>query len=339
VNSVSRSHKKKSSSATLTDVARRASVHAATVSRFFSNPSVVAKRTAARISAAVSAMGYTPNFVAGSLASSRPRLVALLISDLAHSNFNEAIETITAGLAKARMNVMLCLTGGSPERAGQMVTTVLGWRVDAVIAWAPIDTRGCELLRSSGVTVVEICDAAAKPLDIGIGFVQADLGHALARFAFDGGYRRPHFVATTGRHSELRCTAFMQEWKRLAKRHASVQQIDTPAGFQQGRAIFAHIHALKARVDVVICPSDHLAQAIVIEAQAQGLQVPGDLAVIGLGNSPLSSCMRPTLTTVDIHTDRIAPETLAALDVRKQGKRLRKKHINTGFSIVARESA
>src|SRR5690606_10082717 len=104
---------------TLADVARRAGVNAATVSRFFSNPAVVSAATAARIRTAVDELGYTPNLVAGSLASDRRRLIALLVADLVYPNFNEAIETITSGLSIAGSNVMLCITGGDPERADQ----------------------------------------------------------------------------------------------------------------------------------------------------------------------------------------------------------------------------
>lgn len=325
---------------TLADVARRARVHAATVSRFFSNPEVVSPAATTRIRAAVSELGYTPNLVAGSLASERRRLIALLVSDLVYPNFNEAIETITSGLAAAGSNVMLCITGGDPERATQLIHRVLSWRVDGVLAWSPISRDGAALLKRSGVTVIQICDPAARPIDIGIGFDQAELGVELARFAHQRGYRSPHFVATVGNHSERTHDAFLREWRRLARRSAATGQIiDTPPSYQQGAAVYARIRKARRAPDLVICSSDYLAQAVIIEAQADGRRVPQDLAVVGLGDSPLAGQMRPSITTVDIHTHRMAPEILKVLDARGRGRKVPRHHINLGFGIVARESA
>ena len=89
----------------------------------------------------------------------------------------------------------------------------------------------------------------------------------------------------------------------------------------------------------MVCASDYLAQAIIIEAQAAGLRVPEDLAVIGFGNIPLAGHMRPTITTVDLHTNRIPAEVLRVLDVRARGEAFPKQHIDLGFDIIARESA
>ena len=77
---------------TLDDVAERAGVSSATVSRFLNNPGVVAKETGVRISAAIDETGYIPNALAGGLASNRSRTVAVLIPHLENSLFNDTIE-------------------------------------------------------------------------------------------------------------------------------------------------------------------------------------------------------------------------------------------------------
>lgn len=312
----------------------------ATVSRYFSRPAAVSPATTERIRAAVADLGYTPNLVAGSLASERRRLIALLVSDLVYPNFNDAIETITSGLSLAGSNVMLCITGGDATRSTQLIERVLSWRVDAVLAWAPLDRAGTQLLKRSGTTVIQICDPAARPVDIGIGFDQARLGAALARFAWQRGYRAPHFVATIGNHSERTRDTFRAEWRSLSKAGRETEQlIDTPPSFQLGRSVFERISRLRRRPDLVVCSSDYLAQAVMIEAQAHGLDVPRQMAVMGLGDSPLAAAMRPAITTVDIHTHRMAPEILRLLANRTPPRRGAPQHIDLGFAIIARDSA
>lgn len=323
----------------LEDVAALAGVHASTVSRFFTRPELISTHTAARIEAAVTELGYAPNLVARSLASSKGRLVALLVPDLAYSNFNETIEEITSGLASAEMNVMLCLTGSSPERTEQLIAAAMRWRVDAVIAWTPIPPGGARLLRASGTSVLQICDVATDTVDLGIGFNEFEAGRTLAGFVRDRGYVRPHLVATMGPYSTRRREGFVQQWRSLTRTKATEQRIDPPANFQQGRRIFAGIRRLKRQPDVVVCASDYLAQAVIIEAGASGLRVPGDLAVIGFGNTPIAADMRPTITTVDLHTKRIPGEVLRVLDARGRGDAVPRQHIDLGFNIIARESA
>ena len=70
---------------TLDNVAVIAGVSTATVSRFINNPEVVAKATAVRIRAAIAETGYIPNLLAGGLASSKSKMVAVLIPHLTDS--------------------------------------------------------------------------------------------------------------------------------------------------------------------------------------------------------------------------------------------------------------
>jgi LacI family gluconate utilization system Gnt-I transcriptional repressor len=72
---------------TLDDVAQKAGVSSATVSRYLNHPAVVAPATAERIQAAIAETGYIPNLLAGGLASNKSRLVAVLIPHLTNSIF------------------------------------------------------------------------------------------------------------------------------------------------------------------------------------------------------------------------------------------------------------
>ncbi|RZJ95997.1 MAG: LacI family transcriptional regulator, partial [Novosphingobium sp.] len=114
---------------TLDDVALQAGVSSATVSRFINNPAVVAAATAERIRAAITATGYIPNLLAGGLASSKSKMVAVLIPHLVDSMFNATIETMVAELSAAGMNVMLGLTGISTARTSELIRAALSRRV------------------------------------------------------------------------------------------------------------------------------------------------------------------------------------------------------------------
>ena len=109
----------------LEDVALIAGVSSATVSRFFNNPGMVATATADRIREAVATTHYVPNLMAGGLASSRSRLVALLVPDVAQSIFNATVEAMVDELSASGDIVMLGLTGVDNARMQPLISAAL----------------------------------------------------------------------------------------------------------------------------------------------------------------------------------------------------------------------
>src|SRR5688572_22780545 len=93
--------------ARIQEVAARAGVSTATVSRYFNNPKMVAPATAEKIRLAVLELAYVPNLIAGGLASRRSGLVAVLVPEIAHSIFNDTIEAMIGEISSAGMSAML----------------------------------------------------------------------------------------------------------------------------------------------------------------------------------------------------------------------------------------
>jgi len=324
---------------TLDDVAERARVSSATVSRYLNNPGVVAKATAERIQAAIDAIGYIPNMLAGGLASNRSRQVSVLIPHLQDSIFNDTIESMSEELVAAGITVMLGLTGVSTERTAKLITAALGRRVDAIISTGPIDARIEDLLRRSAVRFIQMWELPEQPIDIAIGFSHYDVGRDIARFLRTRGYRYPHFITAEGKRAALRRDGFVAEWLATGGEAPSEDSVTIPSRFGHARRAFAELRRLDRMPDVVICGSDYLAQGMIVEAQFAGLSVPDDLAVMGFGNASLAGEMRPTITTVDIDGTRIAREAIAALSRDRGTETERDRIVDVGFRLIARESA
>ncbi len=167
---------------TLDDVAAHAGVSTATVSRYVNNPAVVAPATAERIKTAIAATGYIPNLLAGGLASSKSKMVAVLIPHLTDSIFNDTIESMVEELASAGTTVMLGLTGVSTARTEELIRAALSRRVDAIISSGPISPEVEDLIRRSSTLFIQIWELPAKPIGIAVGFSHWDAGRDVARF-------------------------------------------------------------------------------------------------------------------------------------------------------------
>lgn len=324
---------------TLDDVAAHAEVSSATVSRFINNPSVVAPATAERIQAAIEATGYIPNLVAGGLASSKSKMVAVLIPHLVDSIFNDTIEAMVNELAAAGLNVMMGLTGTTTARTAEMIRSALSRRVDAIISTGPLDPDTDALVRRSPALFIQIWELPDAPPGLAVGFSHYDVGRDIARFLISRGYRRPHVVLPPGSRAQMRRQGFVAEWQAQGGGSVREAEVPLPTKFGHARRVFADMRRMDDQPDVVVCGSDYLAQGLIIEAQAAGLRVPDQLAVVGFGNSTIAGDMRPTITTVDIDGARIAREAIAAIRSRAAGEPLASRSIDVGFRLIARESA
>lgn len=324
---------------TLEDVAKLARVSTATVSRFINNPSVVTEKTAKRIQTAITELGYIPNMLAGGLASNKSKLVAVLIPQLVPSIFNDTIEAMVNELSAAGSVVMLGLTELNIARADQLVMAALSRRAEAIILTGEVSPKTRDLLRQSKTSVIEMWDLAEDPIDLAVGFSHAAIGKDIARFLKARGYIRPHYIATKSRRAEERHQAFRDEWTAHGGKNITSDGLEIPLRFGNARTAFAAIKRLDVMPDVVICGSDNLALGMIIEAQASGLKIPQDIAIVGFGNSDIAGETRPTLTSIDIDGTRIARECIAVLQSRARGEGITNKRIDVGFRLIARESA
>lgn len=324
---------------TLSDVADAAGVSSATVSRYFSNPSTVAPKTAERIRAAVMETGYTPNKVAGSLASNKSQLVSVLIPQLAPSLFIETIESLVDRFHAAGLVVTVGVTEFDSARTEELIMAALAYRAKAIVLTGEVSEEVKKFIRQSNTTAIEIWDLPDDPINLAVGFSHDEIGRKLAEFARLRGFIRPHFITNAGPRGIKRRDGFASEWARLGGGDMSESHLPPPMQYGYARGAFAELMRKPQMPDVVVCSSDWLAQGIIIEAQHQGLKVPEDLAVIGFGNSALSSEMRPTITSIDIDGEKMADRIIDLLQRQDRGEELTDKVVDTGFRIIARESA
>lgn len=326
-------------SITLGDVAAAAGVSAATVSRFFNSPDIVAPATAERIREAVERMDYIPNLLAGGLASNRSRLVAVLIPQLSGSIFTDIIEAMVGELSASGYVALLGLTGLPQERTSELVRAALARRVEAIVITSAVDEPTRAMLRRSGTTVIEIWDLPDDPVDVAIGFSHRAIGEDLARYLRNRGHARPFLVSATGPRAQMRREGFLAEWLAGGGDAPGELQVNTPGRFGDAGRCMEAMRAHSAMPDAVVCTSDLLAQGVIIAAQSEGLRVPMDLAVIGFGNTSLAEDMRPSISSIDIDGARIAREAVGILRRRASGLPLAERRIDVGFRIVARDTA
>ncbi len=329
---------------TLHEVARIAKVAPITASRALNTPDQVAPATLARVREAVEQTGYVPNMLAGSLASSRSRLVAGVVPTVVGPVFQELIQSLDDSFAAAGYQFMLGQSGYNASREDDLLEAIIGRRPDGIVLTGAVHSEtGRRRLQASRIPVCETWDLTDAPIDTLVGFSHEKVGAAVAAHLVATGRRRLA-VLTGDDHRALRRKAGFVEgaraaglaWDPVDGVPTGIVGAPTTAG--SGRTGLIDLLARHPAIDAVFCSSDLLAVGVLIEARARGLAVPEALGVVGFGDLALSRDFDPPLTTVRIDGTTIGRLAARFIVDRVEGRPVEARVIDVGFSVVRRAS-
>jgi LacI family transcriptional regulator len=299
----------------LQDVARSAGVSPATASRAISQPGLLSAETLARVRRAAEELGYLPDAAARALASGRSMTIGAVMPTLDNAIFSKALQAMQATLAAAGYQLLVASHDYNPAAEAGAVRTLLARGVDGLILVGADRAPEAEaLLSSSGKPLVLTWRAPEGSPSVVVDNERA--GELAVRHLLDLGHRRIGAITGAVRFNDRQRARL--DGVRTALRAAGLdlppslacEQATTLAG---GRMGCAELLELAERPTAIVCGIDLIAIGSMVEAQARGLGVPGDLSIVGIDDLDMSAHVSPSLTTVHIPTARIGAEAAAKL--------------------------
>ena len=328
-----------SGAVTLHDVAKLAGVAPITASRALNTPQQVSPEVRQKVGDAVARTGYVPNLLAGGLASRRSRLVAAVVPTISGPVFLETIQALTEGLAERGYQLMLGQSGYSGSREDPLLEAIIGRRPDGIVLTGILhSTEGRRRLLAAGIPVVETWDLTPTPIDMLVGFSHEAVGRAVARFLHAKGRRRLAVVTGDDERARRRTSAFQAAAQELGMATPAAAVVAAPTTLKSGRQGLAELLRDSPDIDAVFCSSDLLALGVMTEARVKGIDVPGQLAVVGFGDLEFAADVDPALTTVHIKGAAIGQQAARFIVDRAEGREVEQRVIDIGFSIVERQS-
>lgn len=341
------SEQKRHGTVTLADVAKLAGVSTITASRALSNPKIVSADTQRRVREAVLASGYVPNLLAGGLKSNRSRLIACLSPALtAGSIFIVAIQAMTEAFAEAGYQVMLGQRSFDQSREEILIDAVIARRPEGIVLMGVLESEAARhRLKASGIPVVETWDMSDSPIDMLVGFSHREAGAAIADYFHRKGRRKLAVITSANDPRAIaRGQGFVDTVRKLGLADDTSGEIPTykflsPSRMIHGREGLQSILQDHPDIDGIFCATDLVALGALAEADAQGIAVPGQLGVIGFGDSDFATASNPALTTARVESVKIGRQVASMIIARVEGKSFSREVIDLGFSIVERGSA
>jgi LacI family transcriptional regulator len=287
--------------ATISDVARVAGVSTMTVSRVINGAGNVRPQTVATVNAAIAQLNYAPNPAARSLAGVQPIRIGLLYSNPSAAYLSEFL---VGSLEEAsRLHVQLvvekCVAGSDEVRVARSLVAA---GIDGIVLPPPIcDSLGViDALAASRTPCVVVASGKPRHNVLAVSIDDFEAARAMTRHLLRLGHTRIGFIIG---NPDQTASARRLEGYRAGLTEAGVSLDPTLAvqglfTYRSGLDAAETLLQLKAPPSAIFASNDDMAAATVAVAHSHGLDVPGDLTVVGYDDTALATTIWPELTTV-----------------------------------------
>ncbi len=308
-------------------VAKAAKVSISTVSRSFNHPALVNPATRKRIDTAVRTLGYIRNRAAQTMHGIRSGTIGLVVPTIDHTIFAEVMQAFSDAVDAQGFTMLLASHGYDLEREYAVLRKFLEHRVDAV-ALIGIDHADAtyDLIETQGIPAISMWnydDASRLPC---VGADNREAGRIAARHLLKLGHRNIATVFAPTLDNDRARDRLAGAQEVLAQAGVTPSAITAPYSISEAKGAVIPALGDGPRPTALLCGNDVLAQGAIYGALACGLDVPGDVSVIGIGDFKGSRDMEPGLTTVALPARRIgqlAGEQLAASVISGTPARMR----------------
>lgn len=324
-------------SVTIRDVAAKAGVSVATVSRVFNGKGPIREETVRRVMKVASDMQYVPHAGARSLSTRMTRTLGLLLPDLYGEFFSEVIRAVDVA---ARQHGYHLLVSGSHSDAEEMsaMLRALHGRVDGLIIMSPDLGLGPISRALANDTPVVLLNTHAS----GRRTIRTDNyagARAMTAHLIELGHRRIAFLAGPDRNVDA---AERRRGYRDAMATIGAERIEVGGDFTEdsGYRAVPEVLGRGAHPTAIFAANDSMAIGALRALREARISVPEEIALAGFDDVPIARYLTPPLTTVRVETAEMGRRAVDHLvkTLDKSGEGSKKQHEVIATALVIRES-
>jgi len=305
--------------AVLDDVARLSGLSTASVSRALNTPDKVRPQTRERVEAAVRELGYVPHGAARALASRQLRTIGALVPTLDNAIFASAINALQKRLSVSGFGLLVASSEYRKDEEFRAAQAMVAHGIDGLVMIGEVHEPALlQMLERRNIPSINIWTYSTPAGRPAIGFDNARAAGRVIDYLAGIGHRRIAMIAgaqADNDRAQARVrgvrAALQSHQIELPEAYLLERRYDIGEGRQAARVLLAHSPPPTA----IVCGNDVLAVGALLEAQAQGMNVPAALSIVGFDDLPIASHLNPALTTVHVPSaemGRLAADYLVA---------------------------
>ncbi len=314
---------------TIYDVAEKAGVSIATVSKVINNTGNMREETRKRVIKIIEEMDYHPNLMASALTGKGTQTLGLMVPDISNPFFSSMARNIEDFAHEQGMSVIMCSTDDDPEKEKKYIELLRRKQVDGFIVASKIyNKKILQDLIDSNIPVIML---AFDDETLNVSKVSVDDfkgGYEAGSHLYSCGHRKIAIIGEHTHSSELRVYGC-----KVALEARGIELNDdfiykTTASIANGKLYFEKImqHSTSDKPTAIFACNDLLAIGVIQGAIEKRIIIPEELAIIGFDNTILAATTVPGLTTIAQPVEKIAKQTVDILvEEIKEKKRTKKK--------------
>ncbi|MEW2399448.1 LacI family DNA-binding transcriptional regulator [Streptomyces sp. NPDC046862] len=332
------------------DVAARAGVSVATVSRTLAGNYPVSEETRARVMAAVESLHYVVNVHAKALSGGVAGPVALVIRDITGPSLAHIAAGVEQEAATRGRLSLVCATHGDPAREDDLVLLMREQHAAAVVLVGGAELndayhqRMAHYARALDTAGSRLVLVGRPPLPAGLPATIVEYDNRGGAFQatshlLTAGHRRVlHLGAERGLNTaEQRRTGHLDALRAHGVPYS--EELDVPGAYTRTSGYLRTRDALRARVGftAVFAGTDMVALGVLAALREAGLDVPGDVSVVGFDDVPFAADLTPALTTVRVPYEDLG-RTAVRLALEREDRVAGDDHVVLSTQLVLRQS-
>jgi DNA-binding LacI/PurR family transcriptional regulator len=324
---------------TMREVAKRAGVSLATVSRVLNDTEYISDETRRNVLDAVRELNYFRNVHAKRLSTGRSDLFGLVISEISNPFFPEIIRGYQATAWSRGFDVLLCNTEYDLERTKLVMRKLRESDVRAVaIVTSAVDRSMASELTAAGIPLV-FCNA--DPASKLVGNICIEYEHGVEKaiqHVVDLGHRRSAVIAGPGTNRTAVTIKNALVSGLTARGLKPVCVLESNYRVDAGASAVREVLSLPEIPTVVFCGNDLIAMGAMSALEESGVRVPEDVSVLGIDDIFFAFLARPPLTTISVPREQLGVRAFEALDKMLKLKRQTGSNETLETDLVVRSS-
>lgn len=319
--------------ATIKDVAKKAHVSVATVSRVINQKGYVNVETREIVLQAIRELNYVPNELARSLFQKKSRIIAVVVPHLTSIFFAELLEVIENKIINWNYRLMVCNSQDDPEKESKYLKIFDQYNIDGLILIS--NTRRIDDYKKIGIPIIEIDHNLAEDIP------------SVASNNYQGGKLAAEKLVSLGckKIIHFRGPNMLMTVKDRSLGFKSVLKDKNVYNFSYDLAFkspnqddIQNVINSNLDCDGIFCDSDLIAINVVQCLKRAGKRVPEDVQVIGFDDIELASMIEPRLTTIKQPTQKIAEYAVNSLMKLINKEELDMAHRNIDVELIERDT-
>ncbi|GAB2542669.1 LacI family DNA-binding transcriptional regulator [Gracilibacillus alcaliphilus] len=301
---------------TMRDVAKKAGVSVATVSRIMNGKGKAGTETIARVNQVIEELNYKPNAIAKSLSERKSNLIALLVPTLSNPFFPELVREIEMEANRQGYRIFLCNSDDDRDKVEYYLNSMIDHYVSgAIINSLHVGKKDLDSLEERGIRTITIDRANFEHPYSNI-IVDHQFGGQIAVSHLMNKKNRKKIVFISGpkheKSSQDRLAGFYSALEKLEEK-TETKIVYSDFSVDDGYEAIKRLLKQSETFDSIFSSNDAMAIGAMRACYEYGLKIPEDVSIVGYDNIQMASFVQPPLSTVDQHKQDIGAKAVDEL--------------------------